>query len=367
MLLSSPNQSFPSMSAPKLKDRRKVALGKVNISKPADAAQPDDSSSKNSALSVALKVSSDGTISLQDYDILEQIGHGTQSTVVRVVKRSTGQAFALKRIRYTDKKETLQCIVNELHCLNILRHANVVRLYTAFYFEGQIHIIMALVNGFSLSEHLRISPQVPEDILGRMVYFVLQGLLYLRRNHFLHRDLKPTNILLSHEGEVKIADFGMARQLSASTEQAKSFLGTICYMAPERLNCRSYSFKSDVWSLGMIVYQCAVGQFPFPGDPNKLEFWELKHFLTDDISVSLPDGYSRDLFSFISECLRVDEAGRAAVEDLAVHPWVSKYAAAEYQDALVAWIRGNEEKRAQEQQSLRSISLLQAGVRAGRC
>ena len=356
------------MSTQKLKDRRKVSLGKVKISKPPDSTHPEESAeSKSSALSVELKVSSDGTISLEDYDLCEQIGHGTQSTVIRVVKRSTGQAYALKRIRYTDKKETLQCIVNELHCLNILRHANVVRLYTAFYFEGQIHIIMALVNGFSLSEHLRLTPQVPEPILGRMVYFVLQGLLYLRRNHFLHRDLKPTNILLSHEGEVKIADFGMARQLSASTEQAKSFLGTICYMAPERLNCRSYSFKSDVWSLGMIVYQCAVGKFPFPGDPNKLEFWELKHFLTDDISVSLPDGYSKELFSFISSCLKVNESVRAAVEDLVMHPWVVKYSGAEHQEALVTWIRANEEKKAQEQRSLRSISLLQAGVRAGRC
>ncbi|OHT17679.1 Mitogen-activated protein kinase kinase 2 [Tritrichomonas foetus] len=304
--------------------------------------------------------------SLDDYELKECLGSGSQSTVFRVVKKDTGESFALKKIRWLESSEDLQKVVTDIHCLNILRHPNIVRIYTAFYVDERIQILMSYNDGLCLADYLRLTPTIPEPALGRLVWCALQGLSYLRRNHFLHRDLKPSNILLSKKGEVKIADFGMARHLQASMEQAQSYIGTISYMAPERINNNSYSFKSDIWSLGMIAYQCAIGKFPYPGDTDTLNLWELKEYLQNDIQVKLPSNYSELCEDFITSCLKVKEGTRASVEDLVKHPWALAFKDESANGPLEEWVMLNTRKRESEAKSLNSMSSLSAaGIRAG--
>jgi serine/threonine protein kinase len=197
-----------------------------------------------------------------DIEELNLIGSGAFSNVYRVNHRPTGRVYAVKRMSIPAQDVQKKQLVNEVNALAQLRHANIVPLISGFYYAKQLNIVMELVDGGSLCDYLKICPVIPEPVLGRITWFCLQGLYYLRQNHYLHRDLKPANILLSKIGTVQLADFGMARQLQNSIDTAFSFCGTFCYMAPEKATGQNYSFASDIWSLGLVVYEAALGRFP---------------------------------------------------------------------------------------------------------
>lgn len=327
----------------KLKEKRKIQIQPVKTDTTTHTPPPP-----------SIPISNNPTI--DDLEEKELLGSGSQSTVYRVVNKKNGENFALKKIRWQGSSD-LQKIVTDIHFLNMLRHPNIVRIYTAFYKDERVQVLMSYIDGQSLEDYLMFSPQMSEPALGRLVYCVLQGLAYLRRNYFLHRDLKPSNILISKNAEVKIADFGMARQLAASLEQAQSYIGTISYMAPERIENRSYSFKSDIWSLGMIVYQCTLGKFPYPGDTDNITYWDLKAYLQNDIPINLPEGYSRGCYDFISSCLKIDQSKRAAVEDLVKNPWVTQFSDISANKPLLEWVLNNEKKRESQAQSLNSMKV----------
>jgi len=330
--------------------RERRGKGKLNLPISGDISNSTPASKKEGDLpliDVGFKIQEvfPKVISPDQIKFGEQIGRGATSTVYKITINQTGEVYALKQIKYSDKSGELQNVVNELHCMNILRHKNVLRLYTAFYNAGYINIIMPIVNGASLHDYLKQIPKMSEAIVGRMAYHTIQGLHYLRRNHFLHRDLKPSNILLSLEGEVRIADFGMARQLTGSIEQAKSYLGTVSYMAPERLNNLPYSFKSDVWSLGLIILECVLGSFPLPKEPTKITFWDIMNFASNDVQVLLPEGFSPELSDFLSKCLKNNPNEREGIENLVNHPWVKFYESNQADRPLLEWIWACEAKR----------------------
>lgn len=277
-------------------------------------------------------------VSMNDLDILEDLGRGASSKVMKVLHKPSNQIFALKRIKYTEKREVLHLVVSEIHALRVLHHENIVQLYSVFHMNQHINILMSLIDGGSLADYLKVYPQIPEPALGRICWHCIQGLLFLRRSHYLHRDLKPSNILISKAGEVKIADFGMARQLSESMDQAQSFLGTFCYMAPERIQSEKYSFKSDIWSFGLIIYQCAYGKFPYPGDPKNVNFWDIAEKYQNDIDVMLPPGYSPALKELISGCLRVSVNERDSIEQINENQWARQFSDPKYDRDLLAYI-----------------------------
>ncbi|OHT17457.1 Mitogen-activated protein kinase kinase 2 [Tritrichomonas foetus] len=275
-------------------------------------------------------------IKINDLDFGPTLGHGASANVYRVTHRQTGKEYAIKKISFREKKEITQQVVTELHALRVLKHENIVQLYSAFYSSGHMYILMELIDGGSLSDILKVSPYIPEPVIGRLAYHVVQGLLYLRQHHYLHRDLKPSNILITQKGEVKIADFGMARQLDRSVDTAQSFLGTMVYMSPERLREEGYSFLSDIWSFGIIIYQCAVGKFPL-FDAKNSNLWELISKLSSDVEVKLPQQYSAELTDFITGCLKINPNNRTPVDSLIDHPFLARYKDPAAQAPLLQW------------------------------
>ncbi|KAH0788632.1 STE family protein kinase [Histomonas meleagridis] len=297
----------------------------------------------------------------QDFEIGPSLGSGASSTVYKAIHIPTGKVYAVKKIAFHNQpKELTQQVVSETYALRVLSHENIVTLNTVIYHKGFVYIVMPLIDGGSLFDMLRFSPIVPEAALGRIAWQCLQGLLYIRKNKFLHRDFKPGNILITKSGEVKIADFGMARQLNQSIDQAQSFLGTICYMSPERLNEKKYNFQSDLWSFGIILYQCALGRFPISfGDSKSPNYWDLIGKLTTDIDVKLPPQYSPGLTDLIASCLRIDPAKRVPVERLVEHPWVVQFRDKSANGPLLQWIAQCERIR-KEQESAMSRELMGA-------
>jgi serine/threonine protein kinase len=124
----------------------------------------------------------------------------------------------------------------------------------------------------TLGDILKRCHQIPEVMLGLIAFQVLNGLDYLHRSiKLIHRDIKPSNLLVNSNGSVKISDFGVSGQLMNSKDQRSTWIGTVTYMSPERFRggcdityLESYSWDTDLWSLGLTLLECAWGRYPYP-------------------------------------------------------------------------------------------------------
>jgi len=106
--------------------------------------------------------------------------------------------------------------------------------------------------------------KIPEDIIGMIAKQILTGLDYLHKKvKVSHRDIKPSNILLSRDGTIKIADFGVSANICDSVDPLKTWVGTLSYMCPDRINGTPYFADTDIWSLGIMLMECALGSFPY--------------------------------------------------------------------------------------------------------
>ncbi|RZC52812.1 hypothetical protein C5167_021240 [Papaver somniferum] len=159
---------------------------------------------------------------------------------------------------------------------------------------------------------------------------VLKGLLYLHHDkHIIHRDMKPSNLLINHRGEVKITDFGVSAILATTSAERNTFVGTYNYMSPERITGSAYGYKSDIWSLGLVILECATGQFPYSPSA-KEEGWdncyELMEAIVDrELPYAPPEQFSPEFCSFISACLQKDPKDRLAADELMEHAFIKKY------------------------------------------
>ncbi|KAL5571535.1 hypothetical protein UlMin_021132 [Ulmus minor] len=180
--------------------------------------------------------------------------------------------------------------------------------HSSFYDNGTISIILEYLDGGSLYDFLKK---------------VLKGLLYLHHErHIIHRDLKPSNLLINHRGEVKITDFGVSTIMESTSGQASAFLGTYNYMS--RIIGGQYGYKSDIWSLWLVLLECATGHFPYippEGNEKWTNFFELMDSIVNQPPPSaLSKQFSPEFCSFISECVQKDPQNRQSM-----HPFITMY------------------------------------------
>jgi mitogen-activated protein kinase kinase 1 len=229
-------------------------------------------------------------------------------------------------------------------------------LHAAVCLDQFVYIVQDLVVGMTLAEHLSLGGPLAESPLRAVAVRLLAGLSYLRRVCILHRDLKPSNLLLSHDGDLKIGDFGMAAILRSPDDHALTLCGSLFCMSPERFARKPHSFSCDVWSLGMLLYEAALGRFPGrPADAaTGFSFWSIEGFLADDISIVLPDAYSRELIDFIAKCLHRNPAERWTVEQLEKHPWIAAGDTAAGHDEFQGWVAANRARRDERERARRA-------------
>ncbi|XP_023248490.1 dual specificity mitogen-activated protein kinase kinase dSOR1 isoform X1 [Copidosoma floridanum] len=209
-----------------------------------------------------------GELCDEDFEKLGELGAGNGGVVMKVRHKKYGLIMARKLIHLEVKPAIKKQIIRELKVLHECNFAHIVGFYGAFHSDGEISICMEYMDGGSLDLILKKAGKIPEPILGTITSAVLKGLSYLRDKHaIMHRDVKPSNILVNSAGEIKICDFGVSGQLIDS--MANSFVGTRSYMSPERLQGTHYSVQSDIWSLGLSLVEMAIGMYPIPPPNDK--------------------------------------------------------------------------------------------------
>jgi mitogen-activated protein kinase kinase 1 len=273
-----------------------------------------------------------GNISLSDLETVKVLGKGSGGVVQLVRHKWTNETYALKVIHMNIEETTRKQIVQELTINHASQSPYVVICYHAFYTNGLISIVLEYMDGGSLADIMKeLEPKcIREPNLAVVSKQVLQGLMYLHQTrHIIHRDIKPSNLLVNHKGEVKISDFGVSAVLANSMGVRDTFVGTCTYMSPERVLGGTYGFDSDIWSLGLTLLECALGQYPYqpPGsEEGWMNFYELLQTIVDQPPPVAPaDQFSPEFCSFISACLQKDPKCRPSAAELLNHPFVNKY------------------------------------------
>ncbi|KAJ2785521.1 MAP kinase kinase Wis1 [Coemansia javaensis] len=280
-------------------------------------------------------------ISMEQLKVMEVLGRGQYGVVHKVFHKPTHVMMALKEIRLELNKRALQQIIMELDVLHKARSPYIVDFYGAFFIESGVYYSMEYMDFGSLDR--LYGTGIPEPVLGQITLSVVRGLRFLKDElNIIHRDVKPTNILVNKKGDVKLCDFGVSGELNQSL--AKTHVGCQSYMAPERIFSTSgpdgYTIQSDVWSLGLTIIEAATGRFPYEAAGFTNVFDQI-NAIVNGASPSLPeDRHSSAACDFIDKCLNKDPARRPNYHDLLAHPWLVEAAAAADTVDMEEWAVG---------------------------
>ncbi|PNH11363.1 Serine/threonine-protein kinase Nek8 [Tetrabaena socialis] len=205
---------------------------------------------------------------LRDYDLGEIIGRGSFGKVFKAVRKSDGRVFALKQVSLENmKRADRQVAIDEARVLAQLNHPHVVRHYDSFIDgDDRLNILMeyaAKGNVQTLVKSFQGRP-MPEDAVWRIVIQSLLGLNHIHAKRIIHRDIKSSNLFIDGGDNIKIGDMGIARALSQSSQFAHTLgVGTPYYFSPELCEDKPYNTKTDMWALGVVLYECCMGRYPF--------------------------------------------------------------------------------------------------------
>ncbi|PQE21323.1 hypothetical protein CJF32_00006464 [Rutstroemia sp. NJR-2017a WRK4] len=309
-------------------------------------------------------------ISLDEVDTLEELGKGNYGTVYKVRHarprmrkpglglagnkssspvttsennddsesntprgNTTGMVMAMKELRLELDEAKFAAIIMELDVLHRCVSPYIIDFYGAFFQEGAVYICIEFMDGGSIDKIY--GDGIPENVLRKITYATTHGLKSLKDEHnIIHRDVKPTNILVNTKGQVKICDFGVSGNLVASI--AKTNIGCQSYMAPERISGGgisqaganpgggTYSVQSDIWSLGLSIIECAMGRYPYPPETYNNIFSQLSA-IVDGEPPDLPEeGFSELARDFVRGCLNKIPKLRPTYSMLLQHGWLAE-------------------------------------------
>lgn len=204
---------------------------------------------------------------MERYQRLEKIGEGTYGQVYKAKDRRTDTIIALKRIRLEAEGEGIpSTAIREISLLKELRHENIVRLYDVVHTEKKLTLVFEYLDQ-DLKKYLDVcNGGLDLKIVKSFLFQLLTGVTYCHRHRVLHRDLKPQNLLINREGELKLADFGLARAFGIPVRSYTHEVVTLWYRAPDvLLGSRKYSTPIDLWSIGCIFAEMVNGKPSFTG------------------------------------------------------------------------------------------------------
>ncbi len=203
-----------------------------------------------------------------DYEVVGHIGKGGMGTVYRVRNRISDRIDALKVLlpNLESSPDLADRFLREIRVHASLRHPNIAQLYTAFRLDNRLLMVIEFVDGVSMAELLRRGP-VPTGQSVAHICQALSGLAFAHQRGVVHRDVKPDNILIGADGVVKLVDFGIAHgEKQERLTLAGMVVGSLNYMSPEQVNGDAVDGRSDLYSVGVTLYQAATGRLPFQAE-----------------------------------------------------------------------------------------------------
>ncbi|HUL41393.1 MAG TPA: serine/threonine-protein kinase [Burkholderiales bacterium] len=204
------------------------------------------------------------------YEIQSKLGHGTTGTVYKAVDPVIERTVAIKAINLDLPKDEFEDFeerfYREAKSAGRLNHPNIVTIYDAGETEHTAYIAMEYLEGQSLREILKAGTSMSFDRISEIGAQIAEGLAYAQEHGIVHRDIKPANIMITKTGQVKITDFGIAHLPTGSKTETGTILGSPKYMSPEQIVGKAVDGRSDIFSLGIVLYEMVTGKTPFDGD-----------------------------------------------------------------------------------------------------
>lgn len=269
------------------------------------------------------------------YDEGTKVGEGAAGEVFLCHEKKSGKQVAIKKIKLTN--HNLRMITVEIGIMREMDHPNIVKYFDSFLVtKDKLWVVMEFMGGGCLTDVLDQYEEglwMSEPCISLICRDTLRGLQYIHAGYRMHRDIKSDNILLADDGQIKIADFGYAAELSREKLKRNTIVGTPYWMAPELIKGTKYDSRVDVWSTGIMAMEMAQG------DPPYMEYPPLRAlFLISTKGIpplAEPDRWSAEMNDFISKCLTLELKQRPTATELLEHPFLSVVASYEEMAALI--------------------------------
>ncbi|XP_068144709.1 mitogen-activated protein kinase kinase kinase kinase 5 isoform X5 [Drosophila tropicalis] len=259
-----------------------------------------------------------------EYELIQKIGSGTYGDVYKAKRIQSNELAAIKVIKL-EPSDDIQIIQQEIIMMRDCRHPNIIAYYGSYLRRDKLWICMEFCGGGSLQDIYQVTGPLSETQIAYMCRETLKGLEYLHSMGKMHRDIKGANILLTEYGDVKLADFGVSAQITATINKRKSFIGTPYWMAPEVAAVErkgGYNQLCDIWACGITAIELAELQPPmFDLHPMRALFLMSKSGFKPP-TLSNKDKWSPTFHNFIKTALTKNPKKRPTAERLLQHPFV---------------------------------------------
>jgi len=280
--------------------------------------------------------------------IVEEVASGGMAVVYRAIQEQLNRVVAIKALKtsVTNDEQLATRFEREARSLAGLQHENIIHIYDFHRERGALFIVMEYVRGIDLYDLLERCGRLPYDVAAVIAMQVARALDYVHYRGIVHRDIKPANIMIARQGGVKLMDFGIARDQNYDNDltMTGTGIGTPSYMSPEQILGDKPDARSDIFSLGIVLYQMVTGRKPFIEDEERSVMHKIRlerHVRARKLNAEIP----RELGRIIDKCLHKEprnrfQSGQALV--MALERFLAKHVEMNYHSQLVLFLRNQD-------------------------